>query len=154
MKRIAFIVVIFPLAFGCATTRTNQESAITAINESAAKAINHCENKQDLILRVFHVMYKDKKSAENAYAQILANTTESQFSQLKAMAKRRTIDEASREKGGDLGYIRYGEFDRAFESAIFNLPFKTLSPPIQTRWGWHLAWIDEAANAKTGARCS
>ena len=146
MKRIAFVMAMLPLAFGCATTKTNQESAVTAIT--------HCENKQDSKLRVFHVMYKEKKSAETAYSKILANTSESQFAQLRAVAKRETIDEASREKGGDLGYIRYGEFDRAFESAIFNLPLKTLSSPIQTRWGWHLAWVDEAVNVKTGARCS
>jgi peptidyl-prolyl cis-trans isomerase SurA len=52
-------------------------------------------------------------------------------------------DPGSANDGGDLGWISPGELVPEFEKVIGTLPLKTLSEPIQSRYGWHLAEVLE-----------
>jgi peptidyl-prolyl cis-trans isomerase SurA len=52
-------------------------------------------------------------------------------------------DPGSANDGGDLGWISPGELVPEFEKALDTLPLKTLSEPIQSRYGWHIAEVLE-----------
>ena len=122
-------------------------------NNSPVAASHNCGPTSEIKLRIFHSMYEDKVSAENRYSNIISNINVPKLDQLMTAARSETIDVATKENGGDLGYIRIGEFDKGFEASVFNLPLKELSQPIKSIFGWHLVWVNEAINTKTNMHC-
>ena len=52
-------------------------------------------------------------------------------------------DAGSANDGGDLGWISPGDLVPEFEKVLNALPLKTLSEPVQSRYGWHLAEVLE-----------
>ena len=52
-------------------------------------------------------------------------------------------DPGSANDGGDLGWISPGDLVPEFEKVVGALPLHTLSEPIQSRYGWHLAEVLE-----------
>ncbi len=112
-----------------------------------------CQTAQHEKRRVFHSMYADQQSAERAYSKITANDHASQFLQLMATARRESIDSLTRDHGGDLGYLTFRSFDKAFSTSVFHLPIKTLSHPINSLLGWHLVWVSDALDIKTNQHC-
>lgn len=50
---------------------------------------------------------------------------------------------ASGEEGGDLGWFRRGEMARELEEAAFHLQGGGISPPIRSRFGWHVVQVLE-----------
>lgn len=54
------------------------------------------------------------------------------------IARQESADNASAERGGDLGQWTRGEFAPAFDSAAFSIPLNTVSQPVLTQFGYHL----------------
>jgi len=59
------------------------------------------------------------------------------------LAHAESEDPGSANDGGDLGWISPGEMVPEFDKALDALPLKTLSEPIQSRYGWHIAEVLE-----------
>jgi len=59
------------------------------------------------------------------------------------VAKEVSEDKANKDKGGDLGFIRRGNAEEAFESAAFALQAGELSGVVETRFGFHVIKVDE-----------
>ena len=57
------------------------------------------------------------------------------------LARRYSIDEDSKESGGDLGLYRRGTADRAVEAVLFTLRPGTISEPIKTESGFYLVKV-------------
>jgi peptidyl-prolyl cis-trans isomerase D len=68
------------------------------------------------------------------------------------VARRESADSASAVKGGDLGEWTKGSMDRAFDSAAFVLPLRTLSQPVLSRYGFHLIEITSRKSNKAKGR--
>jgi peptidyl-prolyl cis-trans isomerase D len=60
-----------------------------------------------------------------------------------AVAKEVSEDKANKDNGGDLGFIRRGRAEEAFESAAFALQPGELSGVVETRFGFHVIRVDE-----------
>jgi peptidyl-prolyl cis-trans isomerase SurA len=59
------------------------------------------------------------------------------------MARRESMDESTRESGGDIGFHRRGDgLVQEFENWIFRLAPGQLSPVFETRRGFHIARVD------------
>ena len=160
MKKLAIITLIPLLVLGCTTTPEKIELKNTVKQQNNIEPVNNtiavkpiCSNPQDIKYRVFHSMYADQQSAENAYSHIIAKPSEPQFLQLMAHARNESIDTDSRDRGGDLGYIKIASFDKSFGTAVSHLPLKKLSHPIQSKFGWHLVWVSDALDVKTNVHC-
>lgn len=150
MKRVTFITAIPILLLGCST----HPPISSPVNSMGTAVVpQNCQTAQDQKRRVFHSMYKDQQSAESAYAKLSSYGHELQFLQLMNTARQESIDSSTRNNGGDLGYITFGRFDKAFSTAVFHLPLKTLSHPIQSLFGWHLVWVSDALDIKTNVHC-
>lgn len=54
------------------------------------------------------------------------------------LARRYSQDVGTAKSGGDLPFVRRGEFVKEFEEAAFALKDSQLSPPIETKFGIHL----------------
>jgi peptidyl-prolyl cis-trans isomerase SurA len=72
------------------------------------------------------------------------------------VAKRESMDPASRETGGDLGWRRRGGGSEGlvpeFEYVIFRLGPGQLSPVFETAFGFHIARVDRVQPAEVKAR--
>jgi peptidyl-prolyl cis-trans isomerase C len=62
-----------------------------------------------------------------------------QFSQLA----RQYSEDASAEKGGDLGWVTSGMLDPTFEAAAFALPPGVPSGIVETKFGYHIILVEE-----------
>ena len=54
------------------------------------------------------------------------------------LAERYSDDLGSKRQGGDLGWIRKGDTDRAFQSALFAMHKGEISPPVLSPEGYHI----------------
>jgi len=166
MKRVALLTAISLLVLGCATTHHSVEKKNTVEPNNNVKQLNNiekndkaavvnpiCSSPQDIKYRVFHSMYTDQPTAEAAYAKIIANNRVPQFIQLMTVARKESLDSDTRDRGGDLGYIKIASFDKSFGTTVSHLPLKTLSHPIQSKFGWHLVWVSDALDIKTNQHC-
>lgn len=69
------------------------------------------------------------------------------------VAKRESMDPASKELGGDLGWARRGSgFVPEFERVIFSLPPGAVSPVFETTFGFHIVKVDRVQPAEVKSR--
>lgn len=68
------------------------------------------------------------------------------------IAKRESMDPASRETGGDLGWNRRGQMVPEFDRWMFALSPGQLSPVIETSFGFHVIRVDRVQPAEVKAR--
>jgi len=78
-----------------------------------------------------------RKKAEDLRARLAAG------GDFAAIAREASDDKGSAERGGDLGWFYRGQMVPAFEKAAFELPPNTLSPVVETRFGFHLIEVLE-----------
>jgi peptidyl-prolyl cis-trans isomerase SurA len=59
------------------------------------------------------------------------------------LAKRHSEDPGSATQGGDLGFVRRGQFVKEFETAVFSLAEKEISGLVETEFGIHIIQLVE-----------
>ncbi len=59
------------------------------------------------------------------------------------LAKQMSEDPGSKDKGGDLGFVRRGLMEKNFEEAAFSLPKGAVSEPVETPFGYHIMQVME-----------
>jgi peptidyl-prolyl cis-trans isomerase SurA len=84
-----------------------------------------------------------KSSALAARKRILAGE---KFAKVAAQVSE---DAGSSQAGGDLGFFTRGTMEPEFEKYAFSAKLNTLSPPIQTPFGWHLIEVLDRDTVKT-----
>ncbi|WP_077615143.1 peptidylprolyl isomerase [Caenibacillus caldisaponilyticus] len=96
------------------------------------------KNKNSLIeVKASHILVKDKKKADEIL-QKLKNGED--FAKL---AKTYSTDDATKNKGGDLGWIKKGQMVAAFEKAAFSMKKGELSGPVKTEYGYHIIKVTD-----------
>jgi parvulin-like peptidyl-prolyl isomerase len=83
-------------------------------------------------VRVSHIMVRSEVEAEDILKELQAGKD---FAEL---AKAKSQDIGSAEKGGDLGTLKHGQTAREFEDEAFRLKEGELSPVIKTEYGYHV----------------
>lgn len=68
------------------------------------------------------------------------------------IARRESMDPASKPQGGDLGWNRRGAMVPEFERMMFSLPPGQISPVIETAFGYHIIRVDRVQAAEVKAR--
>jgi peptidyl-prolyl cis-trans isomerase SurA len=69
------------------------------------------------------------------------------------IAKRESMDQASKEQGGELGWQRRGSgLLPVFERVIFSLPPGRVSPVFRTSFGYHIVEVERAQPAEVKVR--
>jgi len=68
------------------------------------------------------------------------------------IAKRESMDAASKPQGGDLGWNRRGAMVPEFERVMFSLPPGQVSQVVETPFGFHIIRVDRAQAAEVKAR--
>jgi peptidyl-prolyl cis-trans isomerase C len=113
--------------------RRRVESATQVTDEDARKAYE--ENKPLFsaeTVGVSHIMVKTEGEAQAVQAELKSGKP---FGDL---AKEKSQDTGSAEKGGDLGMIGRGQTETEFEAAAFALKDGEVSEIVKTQYGYHI----------------
>ncbi|RMG42532.1 MAG: hypothetical protein D6719_06305 [Candidatus Dadabacteria bacterium] len=82
-------------------------------------------------------MLKVKKKAEDVHARAASGED------FASLALQFSDDITTKTLGGDLGWIKRGERDQAFEKAVFDMKSPGLAPLIETDYGYEIVMVDE-----------
>ena len=88
-----------------------------------------------------HILVKTEKEAK----QVIRDLRSKPFAQV---AKEKSIDPYSKEKGGDLGYFTKGNMVKEFEDTTFNMKKGEISQPFKTQFGWHIVKLIDKREAQ------
>ncbi|MFJ7732979.1 peptidylprolyl isomerase [Lysinibacillus sp. NPDC097231] len=89
-----------------------------------------------------HILLEDEATAKDVLVKVKAGED---FSDL---AKTYSIDSATSENGGELGYISRGQMDEQFEEAAFALEKGGISDIVQTYEGFHIIKVTDKVPAE------
>jgi len=96
--------------------------------------------------------YYDKLGVEVGARHILVKTEDearkikeeldkgADFAQL---AKEKSTDPSTKDKGGDLGFFKWGKMVGPFQEVAFKLKPGEISQPVKSRFGWHIIKVEE-----------
>lgn len=105
------------------------------VSEEEVKAFFE-ENKDKFTvgtqIKASHILVRTEEEAKKARERILKGE------KFEDVARDVSIDKGSAEKGGDLGYFGRGRMVPEFERAALSLETGGISPPVQTRFGYHI----------------
>jgi peptidyl-prolyl cis-trans isomerase C len=87
--------------------------------------------------RVSHILVKTEADALDLKKRL------NEGEDFAGLAKKVSLDLATRYKGGDLGVIKPGQMVPQFEQAVRNLKVGDISPPVATPFGYHLIKLNE-----------
>lgn len=79
-----------------------------------------------------HILVEDK---ETAFEVINKLNNGEDFAELAAEY---SIDNQTKDNGGELGYFGRGEMVKEFEDAVFALEINEISAPVETQYGFHV----------------
>ncbi|MDR0423368.1 MAG: peptidyl-prolyl cis-trans isomerase [Rickettsiales bacterium] len=60
----------------------------------------------------------------------------------------KSVDEGSKQSGGNIGYVLRSEVVPEFADVAFLLKVDEISKPVQTQYGWHIIVVDDIREAK------
>ena len=113
--------------------RRKVEASAQVSDEEARKAY---EQNQSLFssetVGVSHIMVKTESDAETVQGELKAGKA------FADVAKEKSQDQGSAEKGGDLGTVGRGQTEPEFEAAAFALKEGELSGIVKTQYGYHI----------------
>lgn len=93
-------------------------------------------------VRASHILVNTKEEADAILAQLKAG------GDFAAIAKEKSLDTQTKDKGGDLGYFGRGEMDPEFEKVAFSLPVGQLSDLVKTSYGYHIIKVIDHKQAR------
>jgi hypothetical protein len=119
------------------------------IEALAAYAANSHRYRAGEARRVRHLLV-----AERALAERLAGEARSappmegkagpaSVARLAELAARWSLDEGSRRRGGELGWVERGQLTGALEQAIFSAKPGEVCGPVESGFGWHVLVVEE-----------
>lgn len=95
-------------------------------------------------VRASHILLEDEATAKAVHAELVADPD-----RFEALAREKSTDQTSAKRGGDLGTFGAGRMVPEFEHAAFALQPGEVSPPVQTRYGWHVIRVTERQEGET-----
>ncbi|MBF0539418.1 MAG: peptidylprolyl isomerase [Nitrospirae bacterium] len=122
-----------------------QTTSIKVTPEDAKKYYD--DNQKEFVMpaqvRAVHILVKTEKEAQDIYNKLKKG------GDFAATAKSASMDTATAEKGGDLGFFARGQMEPSFDDAVFKLKKGELSSPVKTSFGYHIIKVVDTKEAKT-----
>src|SRR3954463_12964356 len=83
------------------------------------------------------VLTKTRAKAAQARAELAGGAA------WAAVAKKYSIDDASKAQGGKLPAVAKGQQEKAFDTAIFNAKKAAITGPVKTQFGWYVFEVEK-----------
>lgn len=96
---------------------------------------------------VRHLVVAEKRTADGLASDILASGTSAEAA-LARLAGQWSLDDGTRGRGGELGWVVRGQFAGAFEELAFAALPGELCGPVETSFGWHLLVVESVRPAR------
>lgn len=120
------------------------ESKVTITDEEIGNYFK--ENKETLNqeeqVKASHILVEKEEEAKEVEEKISAGKD---FAEL---AKEHSIDEGTKEQGGELGYFGKGQMVKEFEDSVFALEVGEISKPVKSKFGYHIIKLEDKKEAK------
>jgi peptidyl-prolyl cis-trans isomerase D len=110
---------------------------------------------QDKQARARHILFRIKPDAPEAEAEKVRAQARKVLDEARKgtdfgeLAKKHSQDEATTEKGGELGFFPFKQMDPAFSKAAFALQPGEMSDLVRTPYGFHIIKLEEIREART-----
>jgi peptidyl-prolyl cis-trans isomerase C len=92
--------------------------------------------------QVSHILVKTEREAEDLLAKLKKG------SRFDSLAKQYSIDPGSRKSGGDMGFVKRGQFVPPFQAAMDQLQPGQTSGTVKTQFGYHIIKLHERREGK------
>lgn len=89
-----------------------------------------------------HILVKEESEAKAIVAQL------NKGAKFEKIAKEKSLDTGSRERGGDLGWSVPSNFVKPFADALTGLAKGKTSAPVQSQYGWHIIQLEDVRDLK------
>lgn len=105
-------------------------------------------------VHVRHILFQLPRGADSKKRDELRDKAKAALERAKkgedfaALAKELSDDAATKDKGGDLGFMARGRAEEALENAAFALKAGELSDVVETRYGFHIVKVDERRESR------
>ena len=99
--------------------------------------------KSEGSVHVRHILLNTEEEAKKVLERLNAGE------KFEDLAKEKSVDEFSKIKGGDLGWIEKGSMDPEFEKAVFSAKVGDIIGPVKTSYGWHIIEVLEKKEGGT-----
>lgn len=83
---------------------------------------------------------------DSAYAELRSGAS------FEQVARRYSDEEATRERGGELGWVKESEVVRDFARVAFGMPPGQYSLPVRTSFGWHVIKVERVRGGEALVR--
>lgn len=113
------------------------------VSEADIKAYfdkNHATYDTPAQVKARHILVMELPKAKQIVAKLKANPSDANWT---ALAKQYSIDPASKEKGGDLGFFGRHQMVAAFEDAAFAAKIGQIVGPVKSQFGYHVLQVQE-----------
>ena len=111
-----------------------------AVKEKYVELVSELSGKKEIRLR--HILLQSENQARNIFNKIRAGQS------FENLAAKYSIDKATADKGGDLGYVIEGGLTSEFADVVESMKIGEVSDPIQTEYGWHLVKVEDIKDAE------
>ena len=99
--------------------------------------------KDEMEVKARHVLVKDESAAKKIIEDLKKGAD------FLKIAREQSIDKASAQEGGELGFFRKGDMVKEFSDAAFALASgKFTETPVKTQFGWHVIKVDDKRKFK------
>lgn len=98
------------------------------------------KNKKDLnrdVVKISHILVETEKEAEEIIREF------KEKGDFGALAKRYSVDNYTKDKGGDLGWYGRGGVLKEVEDAAYSLSPGEISAPVKSGFGYHIIRLEE-----------
>jgi peptidyl-prolyl cis-trans isomerase C len=112
----------------------------SAVSEADARRLYNAQigtGRPDEEIRASHILVESEDKAKDVHERILHGA------EFVDMARRYSLDTATKDMGGSLGYFTRGQMVPQFEAAAFKLQKGEVSEPVRTQYGWHLIRLED-----------
>jgi len=129
---------------------------ISILEKDVQEYINQLkrEGKPGARYRLSHLFLKFPEDAEDREKEAIENRALEILAQIQGgadftrLVRQYSEDEATRKRGGDLGSVEEGAFDKAIEQSVKNLKEGEISLPIRTDEGVHLVRLESRMDGR------
>lgn len=113
----------------------DQNVIVNNIGEEEAKTFFD-ENKDKLVVpeavNASHILVATQEEADSIENELKNGK------KFEDLAREKSIDPGSKDKGGNLGFFSKGMMVREFEEAAFSLKINEISEPVKSQFGYHI----------------